>query len=220
MKETVLCDMNPNQPVRIEVEKCLLAHSIAIRTAIMDRKTGRTREYEPCLKCPTALSLKENRKPMEKENTESINVSSSPEVHPESKKTAVEDGLKKKTAFCKECKEEKKIIGRGLCGSCYCRLKRLRQLDKYPAQPQPWVKAGSRSQKPTSEGLNSRKKVPETLKTQQSHPVSFLLDRIDTVPGLMDFLKNRMKDGFRETLENQILFELRNSMQLYEGIKP
>ena len=39
--------------------------------------------------------------------------------------------------ICKECGMPKKIVGRGICGACYHRLKVAGNLDKYPASRKP-----------------------------------------------------------------------------------
>lgn len=218
-KAIIKCDMDPNKTVEITVEKCLSSHQTAIRTEIMDRKMGKIREYKPCLKCPTALNLMGEGKTVEFKTPEPIIVATPPAPRPETKKTAPVAEIVQKGRVCLECQEDKFILGRGLCGSCYHKLKKRGQLEKYPAKPCPTKKQNPAGpEKAVTSAWSNEAEMVDEKENQTSPKIepSFLLHRLEKIPGLLDFLKNRMEEGFRETLENQILFELRNSMHLYQ----
>ena len=126
----------------------------------------------------------------------------------------------KKEATCLECGAVRTIIGRGLCGTCYRRLKRREELDtRYPARkrgPDQPVNRGvaidlttpSKVAKAASPAVTKAATVADAvLPPARGTDNSVRLQFLDRDQQLLDRLK---KGAFanRRTLDQEIMFRL------------
>lgn len=105
---------------------------------------------------------------------------------------------------CMECGMERGIIGRGLCGACYLRLKKLGELNaKYPVQ-----KGGRKP--PTKKNLTSAAPTEEVPPKTTMEAVKLDLNKY---PDLVDQLLRAAAAEVRD-LPGQIIWELKRAMAI------
>lgn len=180
----ITCDRDPNKTIKISPELCIRNRSAELNCAMMDQKTGRPQKLRPCLKCPEGIRLFEERKA-----PSGWKVQPKPqEAEKVSSKSILSNAHK-----CPEC--GKNHNRNGICSQCSGARGKRKMIENAFRRISPEPKHVSEPEKPTS-----------------TKPL-FLLERIDEIPGLMDFLHNKMKSELRETVENQILWELREAMR-------
>ena len=122
-----------------------------------------------------------------------------------------------KISVCLECQQERPIIGRGLCGTCYNRLKKADLLDtKYPLASVPLEKPAEMIADPdttTEEPLlptvkPAKAHLPETPEEGDGTIVPLHFTARDT--DLLAFLRGWATDE-RRSLDQQILAVLDNA---------
>jgi hypothetical protein len=238
---TIYCDQKKTD---IETAGCLKRHTWAVKVAQQRKTLGKGEAFsgQECIFCPEGLALVQKAQSASSQTLDEIKTTTSPETpkcpscqddysgkgichkcrgkrgyaarngkigRPENR---VKDD--KKLKVCRACGRKGKNHGRDLCHKCWFAHKKAGTLETFPRKTNHW------RAKPTDQAT----KIPETSKppiaaaTSQMTPEKvmslFLISRFPEVPGLLDWLQKCMKEDFRETLENQILFVLRKAMYL------